>query len=214
MIDFSGAAPTTSDLDVPWIHGTAPGAANADPAVQVHACDAHTYVLRQSKAVSYEAPFIYLLFGNERAMLLDTGATKDSAIRTAVDGLLTDWLERNPRDEYGLVVAHTHGHSDHVAGDLSFADRPGTTVVAREPEAVREFFGFADWPGEVVTFDLGGRCPGGFGNSPPFPWVDVAIHLTDRRPERGWMWQSTSESGRGAAAGLAGWSGLRLILRW
>jgi len=54
-------------------------------------------------------------------------------------------------------VAHTHGHGDHVAGDGSFADRPGTTVVAREPDAVREFFGFADWPGEVVTFDLGGR---------------------------------------------------------
>jgi glyoxylase-like metal-dependent hydrolase (beta-lactamase superfamily II) len=123
----------------------------------VHAYDSHTYVLRQSKAASYEAPFIYLLFGNERAMLLDTGATKDSAIRAAVDGLVTGWLERNPRDEYGLVVAHTHGHGDHVAGDGSFADRPKTVVVAREPAAVREFFGFTDWPGEVVTLDLGGR---------------------------------------------------------
>jgi hydroxyacylglutathione hydrolase len=157
VIDFSAAAPVTGDLDVQWIHGAAPGTANIDPAVQVHAYDPHTVVLRQSKAASYEAPFIYLLFGNERAMLLDTGATKDSAIRTIVDGLVTNWLERNPRPEYGLVVAHTHGHGDHVAGDGSFADRPGTTVVAREADAVREFFGFADWPGEVVTFDLGGR---------------------------------------------------------
>ncbi len=62
-----------------------------------------------------------------------------------------------PRDGYQLVVAHTHGHGDHVAGDEHFADRPDTTVVAREVEAVREFFGFTDWPGEVVTFDLGGR---------------------------------------------------------
>ena len=157
MIDFNAAAPVTGDLDVRWIHGTAPGAANTDPAVQVHAYDPHTYVLRQSKVASYEAPFIYLLFGNDRAILLDTGATKDSAIRETVDGLVGDWLERNPRPEYGLVVAHTHGHGDHVAGDESFADRPGTTVVARELDAVREFFGFADWPAEVVTFDLGGR---------------------------------------------------------
>lgn len=158
MIDFRASAPVSGDLDVRWIHGTAPGAANIDPAVQAHAYDPHTYVLRQSKTASYEAPFVYLLFGNDRAILLDTGATKDSAIRATVDGLMTDWLERNPRDEYGLVVAHTHGHGDHVAGDLSFADRPGTTVVARDLDAVREFFGFADWPGEVVTFDLGGRA--------------------------------------------------------
>ena len=157
MIDFSVATPVLGDLDVRWIHGTAPGAGNTDPAVQVHAYDPHTYLLRQSKAVSYEAPFIYLLFGNDRAMLLDTGATKDSAVRQTVDGLVTDWLERNPRAEYGLVVAHTHGHGDHVAGDGSFADRPETTVVAREIDAVREFFGFTDWPGQVVTFDLGGR---------------------------------------------------------
>jgi glyoxylase-like metal-dependent hydrolase (beta-lactamase superfamily II) len=78
-------------------------------------------------------------------------------VRETVDDLVTDWLERNPRAEYGLVVAHTHGHGDHVAGDGSFADRPETTVVARELDAVREFFGFSDWPGEVVTFDLGGR---------------------------------------------------------
>jgi glyoxylase-like metal-dependent hydrolase (beta-lactamase superfamily II) len=157
VIDFRAAAPVIGDLDVRWIHGTAPGAADTDPAVQVHEYDPHTYVLRQSKAASYEAPFIYLLFGNDRAMVLDTGATKDSAIRETVDGLVTDWLERNPRPEYALVVAHTHAHGDHVAGDGSFADRPLTTVVGREPDAVREFFGFADWPGEVVTFDLGGR---------------------------------------------------------
>jgi len=157
VINFTAAAPTAGDLDVRWIHGTAPGAANTSPAFAVHAYDPHTYVLRQSKAASYEAPFVYLLFGNERAILLDTGATKDSPLRSIVDDLVTDWLERNPREEYGLVVAHTHGHGDHVAGDGLFADRPGTTVVAREVEVVREFFGFSDWPSEIVAFDLGGR---------------------------------------------------------
>ncbi len=47
-----------------------------EPPIQVHAYDPHTYVLRQSKATNYEAPFLYLLFGNERAILLDTGATE------------------------------------------------------------------------------------------------------------------------------------------
>jgi glyoxylase-like metal-dependent hydrolase (beta-lactamase superfamily II) len=54
-------------------------------------------------------------------------------------------------------VAHTHPHGDHIAGDGQFADRPRTTVVGTEPEDVRAFFGFTDWPEQVVTYDLGGR---------------------------------------------------------
>jgi hydroxyacylglutathione hydrolase len=163
MIDFGVGAPVAGDLDVRWIHGTVPGAANTDPAFQVHAYDRHTYVLRQSKTANYEGPFIYLLFGNERALLLDTGATADSPLREVVDGLMSDWLAANPDPSggapkgYELVVAHTHAHGDHVAGDALFADRPSTTVVGREVEAVREFFGFSSWPADVVQFDLGGR---------------------------------------------------------
>ncbi len=157
MIDFAAAAPVAGDLDVHWIHGHRPGTADTDPAFQVHAYDEHTYVLRQSKASSYEAPFIYLFFGNERAVLFDSGATKTTAVVEAVDGVVRGWLARNSRDSYHLVVAHTHGHGDHVAGDERFASRPDTTVVGRQVEAVREFFGFSDWPAEVVTFDLGGR---------------------------------------------------------
>jgi hypothetical protein len=63
------------DLDVAWIHGSAAAKYNTDPDVQVHACDEHTYILRQNKAVHYEAPFMFLLFGASRAVLLDTGAT-------------------------------------------------------------------------------------------------------------------------------------------
>ena len=155
MIDFAAAVPVAGDLDVRWSHG-----ARGEPPIQVHAYDPHTYLLRQSKATSYEAPFIYLLFGNQRAMMLDTGATKDPAVfplRSAVDRLIADWLAANPREDYELVVAHTHGHGDHVAGDGQFAGRPLTTVVSPAVEAVRQFYGFTDWPGEVVTFDLGGR---------------------------------------------------------
>ena len=55
-------------------------------------------------------------------------------------------------------MAHTHGHNDHVAADAQFSDRPATTVVPRDLDAVRSFFGFGDgWPSQTVTFDLGGR---------------------------------------------------------
>jgi len=126
----------------------------------VHRYDAHTYVLRQSKALSPEAPFLYLLFGAERAVLFDTGASKktvDNPLRQTVDGLVEAWLAEHPREGYHLVVAHTHGHLDHVAGDAQFADRPATTVVDREPAVVQEFFGFTAWPDQIVRFDLGGR---------------------------------------------------------
>ncbi len=156
-------APLEGDLAVRWIHG-APRARNCpDPPVQVHWYDAHTVIIRQSKAVSYEAPFVYLLFGNDRAILLDTGATADATrfpLRATVDELVATWLDAHPRTTpgYELVVAHTHGHSDHVAGDGQFAQRPATTVVAREIEAVVSFFGFSHWPSQTVTFELGARA--------------------------------------------------------
>src|SRR5258707_885606 len=80
------------------------------PPIQVHRYDEHTVILRQSKSVHYEAPFIYLLFGNDRALLLDTGATADPAkfpLRATVDQLVEEWLARHPRDGYQLVVVHT-----------------------------------------------------------------------------------------------------------
>jgi glyoxylase-like metal-dependent hydrolase (beta-lactamase superfamily II) len=126
----------------------------------VHRYDSHTYVLRQSKALTAEAPFLYLLFGNDRAVLLDTGAAKQTTgnpLRETVDGIIDAWLEEHPRADYRLVVAHTHGHLDHVAGDGQFADRPATTIVDREPAAVQAFFGFRTWPDQTVELDLGGR---------------------------------------------------------
>jgi hydroxyacylglutathione hydrolase len=160
LIDYVSQAPTTGSLDVRWIHGSPSRRAAADPAIQVHSYDEHTIILRQSKAVNYEAPFIYLLFGNDRALLLDTGATADPGLfplRQTVDDLIAQWLGRHPRERYELVVAHTHGHGDHVAGDAQFAGRPDTTVVSRELAAVQQFFGFTGWPDQVVPLDLGGR---------------------------------------------------------
>ena len=160
VVDFTAGVPVRGDLNVRWIHGSPPGRRVSEPKFQVHACDAHTYLLRQSKTVSFEAPFLYLLFGNERALLLDTGSRKRpsaSPLRATIDKLIAGWLHEHPRQGYQLVVAHTHGHNDHVAGDTQFNGRPATEVVGRELAAVQQFFGFTGWPAQTVQFDLGGR---------------------------------------------------------
>jgi hydroxyacylglutathione hydrolase len=159
-VDFGTGAPVAGDLPAQWIHGSLPGRRGRIPRIQGHRYDEHTVVLRQSKETSFEAPFLYLFFGNDRALLLDSGATADPAtfpLRSTVDGLVRDWLAAHPREGYELVVAHTHAHRDHICGDGQFADRPATRVVGTDLAAVQEFFGFADWPAEVVRFDLGGR---------------------------------------------------------
>ena len=159
MVDsaFAGPRPVRGDLDVAWIHGSASRRRRTDPPLQVHAYDEHTYVLRQSKDVTFEAPFVVLLLGSERAMLLDSGAVDDRTLRRTVDDLIASWRAAHPRATYPLVVAHTHAHRDHRAGDRQFTDRPDTVVVGTDVASVRQFFGFTDWPAEVVTFELGDR---------------------------------------------------------
>ena len=56
-----------------------------------------------------------------------------------------------------LVVAHSHGHGDHVAGDAQFRGRANVTLVERDSASVRAFFGFRAWPTDMATFDLGDR---------------------------------------------------------
>lgn len=135
-----------------WIDGT-----NADePAAQVQALDADTFVIRQSVKTNFEAPFLYLIFGRDKVLLVDTGA-EGGRIRPVVDKLIGDWLAVNQRAEIPLVVAHSHSHGDHVAGDDAFRDRPNTILVGLKPADVATFFGIEKWPDEIAPFDLGGR---------------------------------------------------------
>lgn len=147
-------------LDVAWIHGAPAGLPCDDPPLQVHRVDEATYVLRQSKSLTYEGAFLFLLLGSERALLLDTGDVADPGVmplRATVDALLDQWLTDHPRDRYPLVVAHSHAHGDHVNGDAQMASRTDTTVVGHTPAEVSAFFAFASWPRETVGFELGGR---------------------------------------------------------
>ncbi|WP_067733246.1 MBL fold metallo-hydrolase [Novosphingobium naphthalenivorans] len=135
-----------------WIDGTT----GSEPETQVQRIDADTFVIRQSVETNFEAPFLYLLFGRDRALLLDTGAG-GLKIRPTVDRLIDAWRARHGGRPIRLVVAHSHSHGDHHAGDSEFHDRPDTDVVGLAPEQVAAFFGIADWPQDTGHLDLGGR---------------------------------------------------------
>ncbi|MET3922773.1 MBL fold metallo-hydrolase [Arthrobacter sp. UYEF20] len=151
---------TDLDLDVRWFAGARSRRGSGASPIQVHRAAPDTVILRQSITDNYEGPFLYLLFGTDRALLLDTGATADATafpVRETVDVLIEGWLLDHPNTAYGLIVAHSHAHGDHVAGDGQFADRPDTRVVGHSAEDVAGFFGLADWPHAAAALDLGGR---------------------------------------------------------
>jgi glyoxylase-like metal-dependent hydrolase (beta-lactamase superfamily II) len=56
-----------------------------------------------------------------------------------------------------LLVAHTHRHLDHRAGDPQFASLPSVQIVPFDLEGVRAFFGFSNWPNGIAHVDLGER---------------------------------------------------------
>lgn len=120
------------------------GTTATSPEHQVHWYDDRTAIIRQALRTNFEGPFIYLLLGTEKAMLLDTG-TGHADLRAVVDELLAG------RD-LELVVAHTHSHGDHIGGDGQF-----DSVVGTSPEEVAAYFGIASWPEQAVEFDLGDR---------------------------------------------------------
>jgi len=135
-----------------WIDGLT---AN-EPETQVQSIDADTFVIRQSVKTNFEAPFLYLLFGKDRALLIDTGAG-GLKVRPTVDRVIAEWRAKHGNRQIRLVVAHSHGHGDHHAGDDEFRDRPETDLVGLKPEQVAAFFHIARWPDEIARFDLGGR---------------------------------------------------------
>jgi hydroxyacylglutathione hydrolase len=148
-----GAGLERGRLPSSWADGAEVASA---PQFLLHAYNRDLFILRQAGRTHFEKPFLYLLFGSERALLVDTGAPGVDVAgeaRAAVDR----WAFSRNIGPRPLVVAHTHAHSDHVAGDTQFVGVPGATVVGTSAEAVSAFFGIRTWPDGMGSFDLGER---------------------------------------------------------
>lgn len=116
-------------------------------------------MLRQNKCLNYEAPFLFLLVGEQQALLLDTGATADSVtfpLYRTVRHLLQGW-ETAHGHPLELVVAHTHNHGDHRAADAQFRGRPHVRLVGLEASEVQQFFGLHAWPLQSAVWELSRR---------------------------------------------------------
>jgi hydroxyacylglutathione hydrolase len=148
--------PTPGSLPGEWNIGAEDCLASPQPPLQVHTYEPQTFILRQSPCASFEANFIYLLIGSDKALLIDTGAVADPQAMPLAKTIM-ELLPDKDGKKLPLVVAHTHRHLDHRAGDPQFASLPSVQVVPFDLEGVQAFFGFTNWPNGIAHIDLGGR---------------------------------------------------------
>jgi hydroxyacylglutathione hydrolase len=158
LLVFSPAQsqPRSGSLTVHWNEGAADCATNKQGPLQVHAYNSSTFILRENPCVTYEAPFMYLLVGSAKVLLIDTGDVADDKqvpLASTVMGLLPG----ESRAKLPLVVVHTHGHLDHRSGDAQFDGLTNVEVVETDLDHVEKYFGFADWPNGIAQIDLGDR---------------------------------------------------------
>jgi hydroxyacylglutathione hydrolase len=148
-----------------------------EPTVRVHEYNPDFFILRQSGCTNFEKPFLYLIFGERSAMLVDTGA-QTADVAGPVDRTIARWSARHDGRPVALVVVHSHGHGDHIAGDAQFQGRANTTLVAASPAALTSFFDLHDWPNASAPYSLSGRLI----DVIPIPGHEPAsIALYDRR---------------------------------
>jgi len=143
-------------LEMHWNPGAEDCSAYTGPPLEVHPLDARTFVLRESLCATWEAPFMYLLVGQERGLLIDTGDVADPG-KVPLASTVLGMLPSDARGKLPLLVVHSHSHTDHRAGDPQFEGLPGVRVVPADLDHVREYFGFTDWPNGTAHVDLGGR---------------------------------------------------------
>jgi hydroxyacylglutathione hydrolase len=144
-----------------------------EPEWLIHEYNPEFYILRQSGCTHYEKPFLYLIFGKEKALLLDTGAgTPQTAATVAA------LMRKRGKQDLELVVVHSHGHRDHTAGDAGFVTLPKTRVIAPKVEDLKAEFKIDVWPDTAGQIDLGSRVI----DVIPIPGHDdVSVALYDRQ---------------------------------
>lgn len=138
-----------------WAHGATDCDTSHAASYQAHQVDDQTYILRQNKCQSFEASFVYLLLGENQSLVVDTGAKVPRREQSLADHV-QKILNRHGREGQKLLVLHSHGHSDHTAGDQALKKRKNTQIIRGKSKALKKFFKDADANGEI-KIDLGGR---------------------------------------------------------
>jgi hydroxyacylglutathione hydrolase len=144
-------------LQMHWDAGAESCAAGkaADP-IQLHRFNPQTIILRENLCATWEAPFMYLLIGSRRALLIDTGDIADPG-KMPLEPVVMSLVPGAADAKLPLLVVHSHGHLDHRAGDPQFERVPGVQLVGSDRDHVRGYFGFKAWPNGSAQIDLGDR---------------------------------------------------------
>jgi hydroxyacylglutathione hydrolase len=156
MSSFASAQTAIGTLPSRWDEGAQDCQAHPQPPIQVHAYNSETFILRENLCATFEAPFMYLLIGSTKALLIDSGDISDPKQAPLAETVMQLLPGMGPA-KLPLLVVHTHRHSDHRAGDPQFANLPNVQVVGFDIDSVKHFYNFTDWPNGVSQVDLGGR---------------------------------------------------------
>ncbi|WP_417457899.1 MBL fold metallo-hydrolase [Kordiimonas sp.] len=154
---YAQATAAAGSLKTDWFEGAADcSAVVSAPQIEVHAFNETTYILRQSLCSTFEAPFMYLLIGEDKALLIDTGGVEALSSTPLADTVLP-LLPQKDGSQMPLTIVHSHGHSDHKAGDAEFTAHPSVRVIGAQLDALEAGLGFTDWPNDSTRIELGGR---------------------------------------------------------
>jgi glyoxylase-like metal-dependent hydrolase (beta-lactamase superfamily II) len=155
-LPLANAQLAPGSMNVRWDEGAPDCKKTTQPPLQVHRYNEHTIILRESLCTTFEAPFMYLLIGSTKAMLIDSGDVADPA-QVPLAKTVMDLLPTTGPGELPLLLVHTHRHLDHRSGDIQFAPLSNVQIVGFDLDSVRRFYGFAEWPNGLAQIDLGGR---------------------------------------------------------
>ncbi|MGA8213071.1 MAG: MBL fold metallo-hydrolase [Candidatus Sulfotelmatobacter sp.] len=147
-------------MEVHWNEGASDCAQSSQPPIQVHPYNTRTFILRENPCATAEAPFLYLLVGSTKTLLIDTGDVADPKqmpLAQTVMALLPGEGQAQGGAKIPLLVVHTHGHLDHRLGDSQFQPLSNAEVVRADLGHVEKYFGFADWPNGLAQVELGDR---------------------------------------------------------
>ncbi len=143
-------------MDVHWNEGSPNCAGDPQPPLQQHRYNTRTFILRENLCTTFEAPFMYLLIGSTKAILIDTGDIADPNVVPLGDMVMRLLPGEGPA-KLPLLVVHTHRHLDHRAGDGQFAHFANVQVVGFDIDSVRRYYNFTGWPNGLAQIDLGDR---------------------------------------------------------